>query len=243
MFRGSQSGVGQSKSQALHEARQVRLWMQEVGEMAGRGENNIPSNGCCNLNCALQVGKDSAGASRKTHLVCASFFFVPISLLIDSGFAVFFSVFELTRRTSSYLRDESVRMMRTLRGKDSERSQVPRLVRAMTLVTGGILAGLGYDITTRPFDQARRIVHAQRVTDPAHRTVRAGVQAIAKHMRNDGLFSFFRSVQPHESLRVPEQPASLFRRRLYSTLRFLGRMGPWGAGFLIWEAYGPGLAA
>ncbi|KAL5533179.1 hypothetical protein ACEPAF_4955 [Sanghuangporus sanghuang] len=191
VFRGTQTDTIKSKSQALHEARQVRLWMQEVGEMAGRGWKGF-----------------GWGFAKDTF-----------------GFGVFFSIFELTRRTSNYLRAESTHLIRTLKGED---------------LTGGILAGLGYDITSRPFDQARRIVHAQRVTNPAQRTVGAGLQAIVKHIRDDGLLSFFRSVSAHESLRSPERPMSLFRRRLYSALRFLGRMGPWGAGFLIWEAYGPG---
>ncbi|KAL5490256.1 hypothetical protein ACEPAI_5089 [Sanghuangporus weigelae] len=209
VFRGTQTDTIKSKSQALHEARQVRLWMQEVGEMAGRGWKGF-----------------GWGFAKDTF-----------------GFGVFFSIFELTRRTSNYLRAESMQLMRTLKGEDCTKSHVPRVVHATSLVTGGILAGLGYDIMSRPFDQARRIVHAQRVTDPVHRTVNAGLQAIMKHIRDDGLLSFFRSVSVHESLRSPERSVSLFRRRMYSALRFLGRMGPWGAGFLIWEAYGPGLAA
>lgn len=38
VFKGSESGIEQPKVNQLREARQVRMWMKEVGEMAGRGE-------------------------------------------------------------------------------------------------------------------------------------------------------------------------------------------------------------
>lgn len=41
VFLGSRSNVNISKSESLREARQVRLWMKDVGEMAGRGWNGF----------------------------------------------------------------------------------------------------------------------------------------------------------------------------------------------------------
>ena len=111
---------------------------------------------------------------------------------------------------------------------------IPGIVHGTSLVCGGILAGFAYEMTTRPFDEARRIVHAQRVTDPAHRTVVAGLRALAHRAHENGVKSFFRAPVSHES----EVSTSLRQR----SLRVLARMGPWGAGFLIWEAFGPGLA-
>ena len=37
VFRGTRSNLPMSKRDQLHEARQVREWMREVGDMAGRG--------------------------------------------------------------------------------------------------------------------------------------------------------------------------------------------------------------
>ena len=111
---------------------------------------------------------------------------------------------------------------------------IPGVVHGTSLVCGGILAGFAYEMTTRPFDEARRIVHAQRITDPTHRTVVAGIKALAHRAKEDGIRSFFRAPISHD----PDASTTLRQR----CLRVLARMGPWGAGFLIWEAFGPGLS-
>lgn len=119
---------------------------------------------------------------------------------------------------------------------------IPRLVHGCSLVGGGVLAGLAYEISTRPFDEARRIVHAQRVSDPSHKTIYAGFRAVMYRAQEDGINPFFRSKPNHEAPNSPDQ-FSFRHPRLYSLLRVMGRVGPWGAGFLIWEAFGPGLSS
>ncbi|KAH8117295.1 mitochondrial carrier domain-containing protein [Phellopilus nigrolimitatus] len=207
VFLGRQPEMDISKAQNLREARQVRQWMKEVGEMAGRGWFGFGWGFC----------KD----------VC--------------GFAIFFSIFELTRRTALTLKSKSLEVMNALEGKQAAKSHVPRVVHGMTLVGGGVLAGLAYEMSSRPFDLTRRIVHAQHVTDPKHSTASAVLQILTKKARDDGILSFFRAAPVHESA-GPAQSTSVCRRRMFSMLRVLGRVGPWGAGFLMWEAFGPGLS-
>ncbi|KAG1801086.1 uncharacterized protein BJ212DRAFT_1286959 [Suillus subaureus] len=58
-------------------------------------------------------------------------------------------------------------------------------------------------------------------------------------IRGDGIIHFFRdpSIVGNEN---PE--TSITRRRIYTGIRTLARVGPWGLGFLVWEAFGPGLS-
>lgn len=145
---------------------------------------------------------------------------------------MFFSLFELTRGVSLTLKDRA----KTVTEKNEWNTSrcIPGIVHGTSLVCGGILAGFAYELTTRPFDEARRIVHAQRITDPTHRTVRAGLKALSDRAQENGIRSFFRAPISHDS----DVPTTLRHR----SLRVLARMGPWGAGFLIWEAFGPGLS-
>ena len=57
-------------------------------------------------------------------------------------------------------------------------------------------------------------------------------------MRDDGLLSFFRDTASAEE-RGTTSPG---RQRLLRVARTLGRVGPWGVGFLVWEAFGPGIS-
>ena len=67
------------------------------------------------------------------------------------------------------------------------------------------------------------------------------METLCRRLREDGLLSFFRD--PHHNA-VPNDEAHLspLRRRLYSASRTLARVGPWGIGFLVWEAFGPGIS-
>lgn len=175
----------------------------------------------------------SPGGSSRTVLVSKLISFhnsCRIYAASSVGFAVFFSLFELTRGISLSLKDKA----RELSKPDGQLPAcTPGVLHGTSLVCGGIMAGFAYEMTARPFDEARRIVHAQRVTDPTHHTVIASMRALAHRAKEDGLGSFFRSPVTHDS------EVSTLRQR---SLRVLSRMGPWGAGFLIWEAFGPGLA-
>jgi len=63
-------------------------------------------------------------------------------------------------------------------------------------------------------------------------------QIISGTLQNRGLLYFFRD--PSAVIDHIE-PDSALRRRAILGLRTLGRVGPWGIGFLVWEAYGSGL--
>jgi hypothetical protein len=93
------------------------------------------------------------------------------------------------------------------------------------------IAGLTYESVCRPWDVARRTVQLDRIMNPsrAHSTA---VLIILRKVREDGLSSFFHhTYSPHALHR------SATRRKVYSMLRTIGRVGPWGIGFLVWEAY------
>lgn len=99
----------------------------------------------------------------------------------------------------------------------------PRVVHSVAIVSGGLLAGLAYEFVCRPFDAARRYVHA-----PERRTKPMMAALVAK-VKTDGILFFFKH---------PLRPAAA--GGYYRWLRVLGRVGPWGVGFLVWENVGPG---
>lgn len=120
------------------------------------------------------------------------------------------------------------------------RRHAPRIAHAITLVSGGAFAGLAYEITCRPWDVARKVVHVDGVAASDARA-HSVVEILSHRLRGDGLLSFFRNPHHHT---VPDQDINLspLRRRLYSASRTLARVGPWGIGFLVWEAFGPGIS-
>ncbi|KAH9934686.1 uncharacterized protein B0H18DRAFT_977706 [Fomitopsis serialis] len=208
VFRGTRAAATRSRLEEVHEARQVRDWMKDVGEMAGRGWDGW----------AWGCAKD----------IC--------------GFALFFSIFEVTRRAAIKAKAATYRLTQTseVRQSTSEplRRHAPRTAHAVTLVTGGAFAGLAYEVACRPWDVARKVVHIDRVASPSPK--HSAVEIVLQRLRQDGPLSFFRDpyyVPPHEDTSLTP-----LRRRLYSASRTLARVGPWGVGFLAWEAFGPGIS-
>ncbi|KZV75757.1 hypothetical protein PENSPDRAFT_623814 [Peniophora sp. CONT] len=157
------------------------------------------------------------------------------------GFSVFFAIFEGTRRVSVTTTSYAQKLV-DLRRKEGERKaldvHLPGIAHGITLVGGGVCAGVAYEFACRPWDAARRLVHVEKVkAEITHTSRRWLLTVLAKKIADDGLLSLFRSPHHvHDNTNV-----SVARRRLYATLRTLGRVGPWGFGFLVWEAYGPGL--
>lgn len=148
---------------------------------------------------------------------------------------MFFTIFELTRRTASQAKDIARQHLLDEAEVDRVRSRpfrrnVPRIVHAATLVVGGACAGLAYELASRPWDIARKTVHIDRVTAPtAHHSI---VVLLLRKVKDEGLSSFF--VNPSHPAR--DSPSSHTRR----VLRTLARVGPWGVCFLVWEAFRPG---
>lgn len=203
VFRGTQSRSALDRHHEVHEARQVRDWMREVGDMAGRGWDGW------GWGCAKDI----------------------------CGFAVFFSIFEVTRRFAMKTKAASNNF--TPSGtSDRMRRHIPRVVHATTLVTGGAVAGLAYELTCRPWDIARKAVHVDRLRPASER--HSILVIILRKIREDGIISYFQD--PNHLPHHDDQATSPLRRRVYSASRTLARVGPWGVGFLVWEAFGPGLA-
>ncbi|TFK91229.1 hypothetical protein K466DRAFT_596285 [Polyporus arcularius HHB13444] len=195
------------RMEQINEARQVRDWMRDVGEMAGRGWDGW------GWGCAKDI----------------------------CGFAVFFAIFDITRRCAIETRNISQDFVdHTPESTDqrfrSIRKHTPRVVHATTLVTGGAIAGLAYEMVSRPWDAARKAVHIDRLAPEGDQ--HSIVAILSRKVREDGVLSFFRN--PAHATHEPS--ASPIRRRANAALRTLGRVGPWGVGFLVWEAFGPGLS-
>ncbi|KAI9446427.1 hypothetical protein H4582DRAFT_1905626 [Lactarius indigo] len=198
-----------TEKKSLREIRQVRGWMMEVRDMAGRGWNGW----------GWGLAKD----------VC--------------GFSVFFTIFEVTRRLATELKILSVGLVRPFTVADERPTAIqrnlPRTVHGATLVAGGVTAGLAYEVVCRPWDVARRLAHLDRIQSATtHRPRHHLINLIMCKIRDDGLLFFFRNATGYEE----KNPMSLGRQRLLAVARTLGRVGPWGVGFLVWEAFGPGIS-
>ncbi|KAH8106765.1 hypothetical protein BXZ70DRAFT_885058 [Cristinia sonorae] len=223
VFRGSDGSSTLPKETQLREAKQVKVWMKEVGEMAGRGWNGW----------GWGVAKDTCGTSLLLW-TCEL-----MSSLKDLrlGFAVFFAIFELTRRAAG-----SAKIAVEAHMQDEERrgnvihTNVPRIAHAFTLVSGGACAGLAYEMACRPWDNARKAVHVHQVTRPSEH--HSALMILLRKLKDEGLVSFFQNLSPA----THEEPSSALRRRARSFLRTLARVGPWGVGFLVWESFGPGIS-
>lgn len=94
------------------------------------------------------------------------------------------------------------------------------------------MAGLSYEYVCRPWDVARRIIYSER--SKAVLRTESTIFLLQRHYIAEGVSSFFRLHDQHSSNEAPSRVARF--------LRTAGRVGPWGVGFLVWEAYGSGLA-
>lgn len=180
------------------------------------------------------------------------------------GFALFFSIFEGSRKVANYAAFESVKFLdhlpRTNPPSAKTRTSTARAVHAVTLVSGGVIAGLGYEMVCRPFDNARRVVHladthrrgehirlaASNASVQFDTAVEPRLAVISRDIfqkiESDGLRYFFRDPQAIP-LHVQAQASATSgsNRALYAFLRTMARLGPWGIGFLVWEGIGGGL--
>ena len=220
VFRGTEPARQTSRAEELKEARQVRDWMRDVRDMAGRGWDGW----------GFGFIKD----------VCGTVFLRPhhyVSNNRRAGFAVFFSIFETTRRVSIRVKTTT----QTFLDGDPEaekrfpgiRKLAPRVVHAATLVSGGAVAGLAYEMVCRPIDHSRRAYYLHGVYDKDGHSI---VRTLSRKLKEGGVLSFFKEPGSH----LHEGPSP--RPRLHAFLRTIARVGPWGVGFLVWESLGPGLS-
>jgi hypothetical protein len=159
-----------------------------------------------------------------------------------TGFATFFAIFDITRRVAARTKFASQDVIESWKfGENRTRSltrHFPRTFHGITLVSGGVVAGLAYEFISRPFDVARNVVQQPRVVHASGHCY--AMKAIAQKVYQDGIASFFRDGSGGDS--IAKSSGSVSSRRLYVALRTLARVGPWGIGFLVWEAFGPGLS-
>lgn len=162
-------------------------------------------------------------------------------VLYGTGFATFFAIFEITRRVASRTKMASQDAVESWKFGGSHmqslRRHLPRTVHGVTLVSGGVVAGLAYELVSRPFDIARKAVQQDKITHA--KSHGSAMMAIMRKTGEDGITSFFRDPSGAASTSSSGNAGS---RRLYATLRTLARVGPWGVGFLVWEAFGPGIS-
>jgi len=158
---------------------------------------------------------------------------------------VFFTIFEVTRHAARELKLYSLGLVQPFKVADASRPataierHLPRVVHGCTLVAGGATAGLAYEVVCRPWDVTRRLAHLEQVeARAAQRPRRYLIDSIARKIHDDGLLSFFRGAAGKEegTLSSPRY------QKLLVAARTLGRVGPWGVAFLVWETFGPGIS-
>ncbi|KAJ7261323.1 hypothetical protein B0H12DRAFT_1013469 [Mycena haematopus] len=202
VFRGSPPPPSSSRHDTVQEIRQVRSWMREVGDMAGRGWHGL----------GYTLGKDV------------------------TGFAAFFAIFDITRRIALKVRSavqDATRPDEPTGGNSSQKKHLPQLLQGVTLVGGGVVAGLSYEVIGRPWDFAR---HAARLSLLTNQEYRSPMVLVTRRIQQDGFLSLFRD---SAAANVVTSPTA--RSRIYSVLKTLARVGPWGVGFLVYQAYDSGL--
>lgn len=100
-----------------------------------------------------------------------------------------------------------------------------------------VIAGLSYEIIGRPWDVTRQAVRLKLVTNQEHRSP---LVLVTRKIQQEGLLCLFRDPTVGN---VNSPATSGVRRRIYSILRTLARVGPWGVGFLVYQAYDSGLGS
>ena len=150
-----------------------------------------------------------------------------------TGFAAFFAVFAVTRRVAieAGVASQSV-AQRFFPTDGKSQRRFKRIVHSLVLVAGGVAAGLSYEMVGRPWDHARKAAGDRLAHMSHHRSIPL---AMVHKVRAEGLLSIFRD--PMATTHVPV----VGRNGKVAILRTLGRVGPWGLGFLVWEGLGPGL--
>ncbi|KDR81477.1 hypothetical protein GALMADRAFT_59260 [Galerina marginata CBS 339.88] len=153
------------------------------------------------------------------------------------GFAAFFLIFELSRRTGLVMKTLTSHLLSPFfigaRENSRFQKQLPAIANGVVLVAGGVLAGLTYELLGRPWDIARRTIHLERLVRTGAK--QSSYQILRRSVAELGFLSLFK----HSNLLVESTKT---QTRWNKALRTAGRVGPWGVGFLVWEAYSSGLS-
>ncbi|CAE6475177.1 unnamed protein product [Rhizoctonia solani] len=173
------------------------------------------------------------------------------------GFALFFATFDVSRRMATH-----VSHMLTPTGAEDRNSWKPfsgmnRIAQSLVLVGGGVIGGIAHEFVARPFDTARRVLHVHHThtraesakelksrlhSDPAPSPLQeqsrrssmvASINVLKRTIKDEGMLYFFQS----NTLTSFDSKSSPYQR-LQTALRTLGRVGPWGIAFVVWEATG-----
>ncbi|RXW24892.1 hypothetical protein EST38_g984 [Candolleomyces aberdarensis] len=147
----------------------------------------------------------------------------------DVSFSAFFAIFEITRRASSSLKNSAQDLCNRSSIDRNKLASVPKIVNAVALVGGGVLAGLVYEAVCQPWDRIRRIIYLHRFDNPH------GPQSIpavlTQAIREEGLLTLVRDPLAHGVPPVHPQPTSI-PPWVSNVAKTLARVGPWGIGFL-----------
>jgi hypothetical protein len=140
-------------------------------------------------------------------------------------------MFDVSRRTANSFGRSIVPDSPHVKEADraSKLASLNRIVHGTILVTGGVVAGLVYELIGRPFEVLRSLT---RLSLPSEKALQNNnmIQISLHRARTRGVLSFFRSA---DIVRTSS--------RVQSCLRLLGRVGPWGLAFWIWEVLGLGI--
>jgi len=147
------------------------------------------------------------------------------------GFASFFALFDVSRRAANSVGRSISPNSPHVEEKDraTKLASYSRVIHGTLLVTGGVVAGLVYEFIGRPFEVMRSLTHSSLPSEKALQS-RSMLQIALYRARTRGIISFFRSAEVARS-----------STRSQSFLRLLGRVGPWGLAFWIWEVLGLGI--
>ena len=227
VLRGT--ALDQPTATGLRELRQVRSWMMDVRDMAGRGWNGW------GWGLAKDVCGELGAISRRA---------LSSNNCVSKGFSVFFAIFEVTRHVATEMKLLSLGLVQPFKLADAGRPTTmerhfPRVVHGFTLVAGGVTAGLAYEVVCRPWDVTRKLAQMERTQSSTTNRPRPYlIDSIARKIQDDGLLSFFRDAAGKEEGTL----SSPRNQRLLVAGRTLGRVGPWGVAFLVWETFGPGIS-
>ena len=114
---------------------------------------------------------------------------------LSLGFSVFFSMFELTRKTAIAVKSVATHNLVKRDSLKAEDSNLSRIVHGSVLVSGGILASVSYELTGRPFDVVGRAVYHHHNVHPTDTGASAAVRAILTKLKDDGDINFVQAFQ------------------------------------------------